>query len=218
MPDGDRFERALRGLWRLPYRLAAAGSPPERVAERLSASCFALVTDDTAICAQKMMAAVDSALAQHAMPLFSGESHGTAFEWLTRSIDRIAADHHFDDVAQSSGRAASRCFLGAESQPHVGDAELEYRFSRELMSELAERHFFPKVREQVIENTGRDTASQRNWEAEVLQKLAETAPSLSKALFGDTAQRRTRRVVSSAQAPSFDWNRLNEPLHVLGAW
>lgn len=217
MPDGDRFERALRGPWRLPYRLAAAGSPPERVAERLSASCLGLVSDDIALCAQKAMTAIVSALAQYGMPLFSNEPQSTAFECLTRSLDRIAAEHHFDDLAQSCGRAASRCFIGVENQPHVGDAELEQRFARELMSELAERHFFPRVRERIAENTSRDTTSQRNWEAQVLRYMTENAPNFARGLFAGVAHPGTKHVVRATHAPSFDWNRLNEPLHVLGA-
>lgn len=217
MPDGDRFERALRGPWRLPYRLAAAGSSPERIAEKLSASCLGLVSSDIAQCAQKTMAALDSALSQCAMPLFVNEPQNTAFEWLTRSLDRIAAEHHFDELVQSCGRAASRCFIGVENQPHIGDAELEHRFAHELMSELVERHFFPRVRERIAENTGRDAVSQRNWEAEVLHRVTENAPNFGRALFADSTHRRARHVVRAAQAPSFDWNRLNEPLHVLGA-
>jgi hypothetical protein len=217
MPDGDRFERALRGPWRLPYRLAAAGSPPERVAERLSASCLGLVSEDIALCAQKTMTALDSALAQHAMPLFNGELRGTAFEWLTRSLDRIASEHHFDELAQSCGRAAARCFIGVENQPHIGEVELEHRFACELMSEMAERHFFPRVRERIAEDTGRDSVAQRNWEAHVLRCMAESALNFSEALFANAARRQTKRHVRAAHAPSFDWKRLNEPLHVLGA-
>ncbi len=59
MPDGDRFERALRGSWRFPYRIAAAGASAERVAEQLATACLSLVTDDVRSCSRKMMTALD---------------------------------------------------------------------------------------------------------------------------------------------------------------
>jgi hypothetical protein len=217
MPDGDRFERTLRRPWRLPYRLAAAGSPPERVAKKLSASCLGLLNADTVLCAQKMMAALDSALAHDAMPLFAGEQKGTTFGGLMRSLDRIAAEHHFDEMAQSCQRAVSRCFIGVENHLHVAETDLEQRFTRELMKEMVERHFFPKVRERVTENVDRDAASQRIWEGQVLDSIAEKAPNLARALFADDAHRNTKHRLRGAQSPPFDWNRLNEPLHVLGA-
>jgi len=217
MPDGDRFERALRGPWRLPYRLASAGSPAERIAEKLSASCLGLVSDDIALCAQKTIAALHSALVQYAMPLFAGEAQGTTFKWLARGLDRIAAEHHFDDLAQSCSRAASRCFIDLENQRIISGGELEVRFARELMVEMAQRHFFPRVRERIAENTGRDAASQRNWEAQVLHCMADHAPSFSRKLFADAARGEVKQVVRAVHEPSFDWNRLNEPLQVLGA-
>ena len=45
MPDGDRFERALRGPWRFPYRIAAGGASAALVAEKLTSSCRGLLTE-----------------------------------------------------------------------------------------------------------------------------------------------------------------------------
>jgi hypothetical protein len=216
MPDGDRFERALRGPWRFPYRIAAGGAAAERVAEKLAGSCLSLMDDEIVLCVRKMTTALDAALTQNSMPLFFGEPQNTAFQRLARSLDVIAEEHHFDELAQSCGRAASRCFLGLEHVPQISDERLEQRFARELIAEVVARHFFPIVRERLAENTGRDAVTQQAWEDRVMQCMTEHEQSFSRALFAGDNHRRTHRHIRSVEAPSFDWSRLNEPLHVLG--
>jgi len=49
-----------------------------------------------------------------------------------------------------------------------------------------------------------------------MQCVAQTIQGFSQALFATDAHRRLQRSVRSTPPPSFDWNRLNEPLHVLG--
>ena len=217
MPDGDRFERALRGPWRFPYRIAAGGASAERVAEKLANSCLGLLTDDIQRCARKMMTALDAALVHNSMPLFFGEPQNTAFQRLAGSLDMIAAEHHFDELAQSCGRAITRSFLGLEHEARISDDYLEQRVARELIAEIAGRHFFPIVRDRLSENTGRDLASQQHWEAEVMRYMTTNAEAFSQTVFADPSERRTKRHVRHVQASNFDWNRLNEPLHVIGA-
>jgi len=218
MPDGDRFERALRGPWRFPYRIAAGGASAALVAEKLTSSCRGLLTEEGVACARKVLAALDAALAQSSMPLFFGEPQNTAFQRLTRGLDSIASEHHFDEFAQGCGRAASRCFLELEHlHQHISDERVEQRFAQELIAEMVGRHFFPIVRDRLAENTGRDVAAQRAWEDQVMQCVAQTIQGFSQALFETDTHRRMQRRVRSAPPPSFDWNRLNEPLHVLGA-
>jgi hypothetical protein len=215
MPDGDRFERALRGPWRFTYRIAAGGASAERVAENLADSCLRLLTHDAQHCARKMMTALDAALMHNSMPLFSGEPH-MAFQRLVLSLDVIAAENHFDEFAQGCGRAISRAFLGLEGEAHISDDHLEQRVACELIAELAGRNFFPLVRDRLSENTGRDSASQQRWEAEVIGHMTENIQPFTQALFTEPTERRTKRLVRHVQASDFDWNRLNQPLHVLG--
>jgi hypothetical protein len=216
MADGDRFERALRGPWRFPFRIAAGGAAAERVAEKRAGSCLSLMDDEIVLCVRKMTTALDAALAQNSMPLFLGEPQNAAFQRLARSLDLIAEEHHFDELAQSCGRAASRCFLGLEHVPHISDEHLEQRFARELIVEIVGRHFFPIVRERLAENAGRDAATQGVWEDHIMQCMTDHEQSLLRALFGGHTHRGAQRHIRSVSAPRFDWNRLNEPLHVLG--
>jgi hypothetical protein len=164
-----------------------------------------------------MMSALDAAFAQNSMPLFFGEPRNTAFQRLARGLDVIAAEHHFGELAQSCGRATSRCFLRFEHEPYISDECLEHKFAGELILEIIGRSFFPIVRERILENTGRDSAAQRIWEDRVTQCITENPQSFSRAIFAGNSHRGTKRHVRSVQAPSFDWSRLTEPLHVLGA-
>ena len=218
MPDGDRFERTLRGPWRFPYRIAAGGARVEIVAEKLASSCVSLLNEEGIGCARKVIAALDAALAHSSMPLFFVEPEGTAFQRLLHGLDSIDAEHQFDEFAQGCGRAASRCFFELEHlHQHISDEHLERMFAREVMAEVVGRHFFPIVQDRLAENTGRDAAAQRAWEDQVMQCVSENIQNFSQALFGNDSQRRTQRRARPTPAQSFDWNRLNEPLHVLGA-
>src|SRR5580765_2280208 len=166
MPDGDRFERALRGPWRFPYRIAAGGASPQIVADKLGSSCLGLLDAESIVCARQTLAALDAALVQSSMPLFYGEAQSSAFQRLTRGLDTIASEHHFEDFAQGCGRAASRCFFQLEqSYHHVGDDQLEKMFAQEILQEVVGRNFFPIVRDRLAENTGRDAVAQRVWES-----------------------------------------------------
>lgn len=218
MPDGDRFERALRGPWRFPYRIAAGGASPELVAEKLGSSCIGLIDAESISCARKTLAALDAAIAQSSMPLFFGELQSSAFQRLLRGLDTIAAEHNFEDFAQGCGRAASRCFFKLEqSNHHVGDDQLEKMLAQEIIQEVVGRNFFPIVRDRLAENTGRDTAAQQGWEGEVMRSLEEKIQPFAETLFATDPQRRAPRRTRPAPAQVFDWNRLNQPLHVLGA-
>lgn len=219
MPDGDRFERALRGAWRFPYRIAAGGASPELVAEKLASSCLGLLTEEGIACARKVVSALDAALAQSSMPLFFAEPQGTAFQRFVRSLDSISAEHQFDEFAQGCGRAASRCFFELEHHQQISDDQIEQMFAREVMAEVIGRHFFPIVRDRLAENTGRDAVAQRAWESQVMQGISkrENIAKFSQSLFTNDTQRRAPRRIRPVAVPSFDWNRLNEPLHVLGA-
>jgi hypothetical protein len=185
--------------------------------KKLTSSCRGLLTEEGVACARKALAALDAALVQSSMPLFFGEAQNTAFQRLMRGLDTIAAEHHFDKFAQGCGRAASRSFLELEHlHQHISDERLEQRFAQELISEMVGRHFFPIVRDRLAENNGRDVAAQRAWEGQVMQCVAQTIQGFSQTLFATDAHRRLQRSVRSTPPPSFDWNRLNEPLHVLG--
>jgi hypothetical protein len=115
MPDGDRFERVLRGGgWRSAYKIAAGGGTDQRVVEKLGSACLSLINSENSDCARKMVSALDSALSSDAMPLFTAYAHNASFEAFQRNIDDISAEHSYGDFAQLCGRAVGRRFIENE--------------------------------------------------------------------------------------------------------
>jgi hypothetical protein len=217
MPDGDRFERLLRGGgWRSAYKIAAGGGTEQRVVEKLGSACLGLINEDNSDCARKMMSALDSALSSGTMPLFPTYGDNASFEAFQRNIDDISADQSYGDFAQLCGRAAGRCFIENEHSARAPLAQMEQMFAKELISEIVHRNFFHAVRDGISLNAGREPIAQRQWENRILKALGGVADIFAKSLM---TGRRMRIPRSETQLPAtqiFNIDRLNEPLRVLG--
>lgn len=217
MPDGDRFERSLRGGgWRSAYKIAAGGGTAQRVAEKLIGACSSLIDSENSECVHRQIAALHNALEPRNMPLFPELMVEPRFERLARDIDEISSDYGFSEFPQMCGRAATRCFIERENESRPSLAELEKRFAKHLIADMLNRYFFPSVREGIALNAGRDAETQLGWESAVLGGLENLVEGFARSLM---TGRRTR-VVRAADAQSsikpFDLDRLNEPLRVLG--
>ena len=218
MPDGDRFERVLRGGgWRSAYKIAAGGGTDQRVVEKLGGACLSLINAENSDCARKMVSALDSALSSSSMPLFPAYAHNASFEAFQRNIDDISAEYSYGDFAQLCGRAVGRCFIENEHSTRAQIAGIEAMFAKELIAEIVQRNFFHAVRDGISMNAGRDPATQRQWESKIVDGLGTVAETFAKSLMTGRRMRiiRTETVVSTTQV--FSIERLNEPMRVLGA-
>ncbi len=217
MPDGDRFERALRGGgWRSAYRIAAGGGTIQRVTEKLIGACSSLIDSEHSECAHRQIAALHGALEPETMPLFPEIMVEPRFERLAREIDDIAGDYSFAEFPQMCGRAAIRCFIERENEARPSLAELEKRFARHLIADMLNRYFFPSVREGIALNAGRDTAAQLGWEGAILANLESLVEGFARSLMTGRRARVVRSQDVQGTLRPFDLNRLNEPLRVLG--
>jgi hypothetical protein len=217
MPDGDRFERLLRGGgWRSAYKIAAGGGTEQRVVEKLGTACLTLINAQNSECARKMMSALDSALLSDSMPLFPTYADNASFEAFQRNIDDISAEQGYGDFAQLCGRAAGRCFIENEHSARAPIAEVEKMFAKELISELVNRNFFHAVRDGISLNAGREPAAQRQWESRIVEGLASVADVFAKSLMTGRRMRIVRTETAVPSTEVFNIERLNEPLRVLG--
>jgi len=217
MPDGDRFERSLRGGgWRSAYRIAAGGGTIIRVAEKLVGACSSLIDSENSECAIRQMAVLNAALEPRTMPLFRDIGDEHRFESFARDVDGICGDFGFGEFAQICGRAITKCFIALENEPRPASAELEKAFSRELISDMLNRYFFPAVRDGIALNAGRDTASQLEWERSVVKSLGGVADGFARSLMTGRRSRLTRTPNLEDSKHGFDLTRLNEPLRVMG--
>ncbi len=200
MPDGDRFERVLRGGgWRSAYKIAAGGGTDQRVIEKLGSACLSLINAENSDCARKMVSALDSALSTSSLPLFPTYADNASFESFQRNVDDIASEYGYGEFAQLCGRAAGRCFIESEHNSLAEIVNLEGAFARELISEVVHRNFFHAVRDGISANAGRDPETQRQWESKIVDGLATAADVFAKSLM---TGRRMRIIRSEAIIPS----------------
>ena len=219
MPDGDRFERTLRGGgWRSAYRLATGGATDQRVAEKVARACTSLIDADAVSCAAKHVNALRGALKAATLPLFPGEFPPERFRNLTHEIDGIAGDHGFGEFAQTCGRAASSCFCAMESEPAPSSAQIERTFAKSLIRDIVLNFFLARTRDGIAFNTRRNELEQHRWELSLLDCLE---PIVEKFAQGLSSGRQTRLALAKEFASterSFNHQqRLHEPLRILEA-
>lgn len=217
MPDGDRFERTLRGGgWRSAHKIAAAGGADERVAEKLLGACGSLIDSENSACAVRHMAALQDALKPTTMPMFDSIGPQFPFENLMRELDEIASDYRFGTFAQLCSRTASRCFLEQEDKSPLTGSVLERNFAAKLIEDVLNSNFFASTRDGLALNTGRDAATQLAWERRISALLAPFVENFAKCLKTGRSSRALRIPELHGANRPFDIGRLNEPLRVLG--
>jgi hypothetical protein len=217
VPDGDRFERSLRGGgWRSAYRIAAGGGTVLRVTEKLVGACLSLIDSEHSECAHKAMGALTSALEPRTMPLFQGSVEENSFERLTQDMDDISGDYRFGEFSQHCSRAVSRCFIAQEHSARLPLADIERLFARELITDIVSRNFFPAVRESIALNAGRDLVAQLAWEHTILDNLGGLVEGFARSLMSGRRMRVVRSRPVEGNGKPFNLQRLNEPLRVLG--
>ncbi len=217
MPDGDRFERTLRGGgWRSAYKIAAAGGADERVAEKLLGACGSLIDSENSDCAVRHMTAIQNALKPTTMPMFDGIGPQSPFEDLMRELDDIASEYCFGTFAQLCSRTAGRCFLEQEDKTPIAASALERNFAAKLIEDVLNSNFFASTRDGLASNTGRDAPTQLAWERHINALLAPFVDNFAKCLKTGRSSRALRIPELHGTNRPFDISRLNEPLRVLG--
>ena len=108
MPDGDKFERKLRGKgWRGVYRLGCSSAPIEAVADRVMGAVASVFRTEPNEGVSKIFTELVVALDPLRDPLFKKVRSQPAFEELASSARAISADEGFSEMSRSAERAAS---------------------------------------------------------------------------------------------------------------
>ena len=111
MPDGDRFERKLRGKgWRSVYRLGCSGAPINAVADRVMGAVANVFRTESIEGISRIFTELLEALDPLRNPLFKEALSQQAFEELTSNVQAILADEGFSEVSRLGERAALRTF------------------------------------------------------------------------------------------------------------
>lgn len=217
MPDGDRFERKLRGKgWRSVYRLGCASAPIEAVVDRIMGAAAHAFREESATGIQELFSYLTTAVAAIQGSLFRSSISQITFDGLSSRIESLLQDECYPEMLRLSERAALRTFNEAEADPNLFSQEaLKQQFTRNLTWELVERRCLSATREGIMSQTRRNIDAQRRWEAEVQRRILEPCASLGKSLLAErpTLIRAPRRQFKPKE---MTLDTLHQPLSVLG--
>ena len=185
MPDGDRFERRLRGKgWRAVYHLGCSSAPVEAVVDKIMGAVAHLFrAENTKIVRDIYQELQDASQLLVTARLREGVSE-QAFEQLISATATLKDDAGCSELARFADRAAQRTFIEAEkSGERWDDATLKQHFTQNLIWGLAERRCLSVTREGIMESAKRDQASQLAWESKVRDVLLGPSRTMSKSLL-----------------------------------
>ena len=214
MPDGDRFERALRGPgWRRAYRLSFAGGSTDALCDALRTAVAAkLRTSLDLHYLKKIPRVIHQALTVGAS---SGESAATsrAASPFTRFLDALnELDSKQSDFVgkQLAEKAAKTVFIEFEPDRNFSLSDIEARFSQELVERNIRNSFFAPAREGIAYRNNRSAAEEREWENGILSALCNDSQGMLKR--AKTSIRAPRRTTPQRR---MTMEELNEGLGVI---
>jgi hypothetical protein len=216
MPDGDRFERRLRGKgWRAVYHLGCSSAPVEAVVDKImSAAAHLFRSEDTKVVRDIFQELQDASELLTTQRLREGVSE-QAFDQLASATTVLKEDANCSELARFADRAALRTFNEIErSGERWDDDGLRQHFTRNLIWELGERRCLSVTREGIMESTKRDQDAQLGWESKVREVLLGPSGAMSKSLLTQINAfiRAPKRLF---QTKPVTIETLNQPLPVL---
>jgi hypothetical protein len=199
MPDGDKFERRLRGKgWRKAYRLACGnGEFNELVRAVHDATDYALKDGLECPKLEEIIGLVHKALRN---PLFASfDSVDRQYE-LAQQLEALAGSQLSYPGTRLAIDAAKFVFAEIDSQRQAVTIEqVRKRISEKFKERVIDSQFLARVREGVQEKTGRNNLEQFVSEERLIKSVLSYKP----------IPRRTQ------SQPSWTLDRLNQPIAVM---
>lgn len=218
MPDGDKFERRLRGRgWAKAYRLASGNAEWGLLRDSLiTAAAFALRNQAQCPSLAEVTDTLRKSLASPSRNNFGGGSGVfEAFEQLCHSLDDIEARDRNYIGTQLACQAAAKVFADQSRQTEIpAKQEILDRLGEEFVLRLIDNQWLSPVREGIAESNSRTTEQQADWEQNLKEMLKPQARKLfQNALRADNAKavRAPKRTATTRPIEVL----LNEPLVVL---
>ena len=184
MPDGDKFERRLRGKgWRRVYRLSCGedseGSMSLIVDEMIGA-CAAALRDgiqDSHTVLQNIKSAVCEALKLESKAKKTGLAsyNDLAYLHLSRNIESLGNNGDFD-MMQCLKTMARSVFLEFRQRcDSISDKQVTDRLAEATVERIIETRFLAPAREGVMKKRKRSMEEQNFWEQSLKEKLSNPA-------------------------------------------
>jgi hypothetical protein len=217
MPDGDRFERRLRGRgWRTVYRLGCSSAPLEAVVDKIMGAVAHLFRAEDTKVVRDIYCELQDASQLLGTRLLTGSVSEQAFDQLSFAAGVIKEDARYSELARFAERAALRTFNEMDqSGEHWDDDALKQRFTRNLVWDLGERRCFSVTREGIMESAQRDHRAQLAWESKVRDTILGPSATISKSLLADEGNVMVRAPKRLFKPKPVTMETLTAPLQVL---
>ena len=218
MPDGDRFERSLRGRgWAKAYRLAGGKAEwPLLIDALVTASAFALRHQAQSPSLSDVASALSNSLAfRRGHDSDGGFGAFEAFEQLYSQLDEIEARDLNRLGTSLVIRAAKKVFAeqGRQIEPPEKQQTTD-RLGEEFFCELIDQQFLSRVREGIAEQNERSVEQQASWEQELKQRVRPQARKLFASALKAANAKEVRAPNRIAVAPPLEV-QLHRPLVAL---
>lgn len=179
MPDGDRFQRTLRGKgWAKAYRLACSNQSLDLICDRLKKAVAEALRGPLACHSlAKIREAVHTALiekAQGGRLNFEDQPLADPFRMLTDLLDDIVAEDSHALSTELAAKAARSVYLRLQRDcEKVTSGQIQEQLSREYGEWVVRHQFLARVREGIALKNDRTPEEQMAWEDGLFSSLAE---------------------------------------------
>jgi hypothetical protein len=197
MPDGDKFERKLRGKgWRKAYREACNPSSSHTLIADFLMTGLSHALNNEMACPvlTEIRDAVQQALVDQAdLPNRLDLDRVDPFYALDIKLAEIQASQTGSISTHLAIKAAQNTFIDLEADcDSVAAQQVQDRFSEFWARKLIGYQWLDRVRDGIEANSGRSVAEQMTWEDELLTTTAEQFKKMLESHFRSKGQARLR--------------------------
>jgi hypothetical protein len=189
MPDGDKFERSLRGKgWRKAYRQVSDGVPFNMLRDTLiSATADALRGPLNCNSLPNISNAVYHALKEKARAgelNFDNLTSADPYRMLSDLLADIASEDANSTATQLAAKAGKSIYIEFEQHSEsVTTKQIQDRLA-ELFGEKVIRHLWlARVREGIVKKNDRTVEEQMAWEDDLFEQLSEPLSKMVGQMF-----------------------------------
>lgn len=218
MPDGDRFERKLRGKgWKSVYRLGCAGAPTQAVVDKVMRAAAHFFRTELTDSLRDVCGELLKAVASRQVPLFESSAGGPLVGQLSRSLEEVKRDYGYSETCRLAEKAALQTLGEIERlRQEPNETTVTQIFMSNFVADLCERRCLSPVRDGIMQASGRDAPAQQKWEVTLRELIFEPCAALSHSVLDEDGNRPIRAPNRRFKPTPMTAEALNQPLPVIG--
>lgn len=214
MPDGDYFERKLRGKgWRKVYRLGCSLAPTDAVVDKIMGAVAHIFRTESTDGVRQIYTHLQSAIDNPLRQLYPQQ----VYDGLISDIQAAAVIDGYSELCRVAECAALQTFneLDKSIQSPSEDV-IKQQFTGNLVWKLTERRCLGPVRDGIMQGSGRNKGAQLSWEIELRNRILKPSASLSKSLLAEDSNSFVRAPKRLYKPMPMTLDTLYQPLQTSG--